>query len=127
DNEQSVSENSREDYDSKDIMQKLGLQRKRYILTVGRLVPEKNQHFLIDAFLSSGSKYDLVIAGAADHKDSYATDLIARGGGNIKFIGFQPHSVLGELYQQAGVFVLPSLHEGLPIAALEAGAVGCAM
>ena len=37
----------------------------------------------------------------------------------------QPRDMLAHLYANAALFVLPSLHEGLPICALEAGSVGC--
>ena len=43
---------------------------------------------------------------------------------HIRFCGFQSHDVLRVLYRNAALFVLPSTHEGLPIAALEAANLG---
>jgi glycosyltransferase involved in cell wall biosynthesis len=42
----------------------------------------------------------------------------------IVFAGFQDHAALRILYENASLFVLPSYHEGLPIAALEAAIIG---
>ena len=105
----------------------LNLIRGEYVLAVGRLVPEKGFHDLIDAFLASDRPGCLVIAGKADHEDAYARKLLARASDRIRFVGFQPHQKLRALYTGASLFVLPSYHEGLPIAALEAAATGSAM
>jgi glycosyltransferase involved in cell wall biosynthesis len=110
-----------------ELLPSLSLKPKGYVLAVGRLVPEKSFDVLIDAFLVSAQDYDLVIAGAADHNDAYAMSLLKRAGGRVKFIGFQSHANLAALYHGAALFVLPSSHEGLPIAALEAAAAGCPM
>ncbi|PAX06332.1 glycosyltransferase family 4 protein [Sphingomonas lenta] len=98
----------------------LGLEPGGYVLGVGRLVPEKGFDDLIDAHRASGDGRKLVIAGRADHADAYAGRLLERAGPQVVFAGFQPHEALRSLYAGASLFVLPSHHEGLPIAALEA-------
>lgn len=102
------------------VMDRLGLKQGAYILAVGRLVPEKGFDDLIDAHDASGDTRTLVIAGGADHDDSYARRLRSRASPRVVFAGFQPHDALRSLYAGASLFVLPSHHEGLPIAALEA-------
>ena len=97
-----------------------GLQPSRFLLAVGRLVPEKGFADLIAALKASTCDLPLVIAGKADHEDEFARSLMAHAGERVRFIGFQTHGVLRRLYADAAVFVLPSHHEGLPIAALEA-------
>lgn len=98
----------------------LGLEAGEYILTVGRLVPEKGFHDLVEAYKKSGSSKKLVIVGKADHQDEYAKNLVANASDNILFAGRREGNQLKALYKFAGLFVLPSYHEGLPIVALEA-------
>jgi glycosyltransferase involved in cell wall biosynthesis len=106
------------------VLAQFGLEPGRYILAVGRLVPEKGFHFLIEAFMAARPAHKLAIAGAADHEDDYSRSLLQHASEDIRFCGFQPHDVLQVLYRHAALFVLPSTHEGLPIAALEAANLG---
>jgi glycosyltransferase involved in cell wall biosynthesis len=110
--------------DEQSILAGFGLERHRYILGVGRLVPEKGFHHLVAAFEKADPPYKLVIAGSADHEDDYSRSLLRQASERIRFCGFQPHDVLRILYRNAALFVLPSSHEGLPIAALEAANLG---
>jgi glycosyltransferase involved in cell wall biosynthesis len=112
------------------MLKKLGLLRRRYLLAVGRLVPEKGFDYLINAFNSLQDArledWKLVIAGRADHEDKYSRDLkmLAGRNRNIILTGFLTGIPLHELYSHAGLFVLPSYYEGLPIALLEAMSYG---
>jgi glycosyltransferase involved in cell wall biosynthesis len=110
--------------DARSVLDQFSLEPGRYILGVGRLVPEKGFHVLIDAFKAANSGCKLAIAGAADHEDDYSRSLLRHAGEHIRFCGFQSHEVLRVLYRNAALFVLPSTHEGLPIAALEAANLG---
>jgi glycosyltransferase involved in cell wall biosynthesis len=105
----------------------LGLEPGRYVLTVGRLVPEKRQMDLLRAFCDAElSGWKLAIVGRIDHKNKYA-DLLASEAAlaeNVVMAGFQSGECLRQLYAHAGLFVLPSSHEGLPIALLEALSYG---
>jgi glycosyltransferase involved in cell wall biosynthesis len=115
--------------DPKAILDGLGLQPENYILAVGRLVPEKGFDDLIDAFEASdqpeGRK--LAIAGNADHETDYVRALRMRASDRVIFLNFQPRPVLKCLYENCGLFVMPSYHEGLPIAALEAASCAAPM
>ena len=110
--------------DEQSILAQFGLEPQRYILGVGRLVPEKGFHDLIAAFDRADPPCKLAIAGAADHEDEYSRSLLRHASERIRFCGFQPKEVLRVLYRNAALFVLPSSHEGLPIAALEAANLG---
>ena len=113
--------------DERALLDRFGLEPGRYILAVGRLVPEKSFHTLIEAYKSAGADFKLVIAGKADHEDAYSRALLAQADGRVCFTGFQAQPELGALYRNASLFVLPSTHEGLPIAALEAASLGVPM
>jgi glycosyltransferase involved in cell wall biosynthesis len=115
--------------DARTTLERLGLEPKNYILAVGRLVPEKGLDDLIDAFEASrqpdGRK--LAIAGGADHETDYVRALRARASDRVVFLDFQPRPVLKYLYENCALFVMPSYHEGLPIAALEAASCAAPM
>ena len=108
-------------------LDKHGLEKKKYIFSLGRFVPEKGFDDLIDAFNSADIEgWKLVIAGDADHEDNYSRGLKARGKENKNIImpGFLKGQALHELFSHAGLFVLPSYYEGLPIVLLEAMSYG---
>lgn len=104
---------------------RFGLERAGFVLAVGRIEPGKGFELLVDAFARSGRPGKLVIAGGAHHGAAYAASLMRAAGGRVVFTGALPRGLLRHLYANAALFVLPSLHEGLPICALEAAAAGC--
>lgn len=105
---------------------KWGVTRKKYILFAGRFVPEKCIDDLIAAFTELDTDWKLVIAGDADHEDGYSRKIkqMGRDNPNIVLTGFISGNELHEIFSNAGAFVLPSSHEGLPIALLEALSYG---
>ena len=110
---------------SHDWLDGAGVTPGRYVLQVSRLVPEKRQLDLIQAFEKSAmqnSGWHLLLAGALDSDDDYQNALrdAARVNPQIVLTDFQTGDVLREILTHAGAFVLPSSHEGLPIALLEA-------
>jgi glycosyltransferase involved in cell wall biosynthesis len=110
-----------------DQVTKLGLIPGRYVLTVGRLVPEKRQLDLLLAFREARlDGWKLAIVGKIDHESKYADMLSAeaRLDDNVVMAGFQSGESLRQLYAHAGLFVLPSSHEGLAIVLLEALSYG---
>jgi glycosyltransferase involved in cell wall biosynthesis len=108
-------------------LEQFGLGRGRYVLLVSRLVQEKRHLDLIEAFKQANlTDWKLVLVGASDHPDAYVREVIAvtQRTPNVVMTGFQNGLALQELYAHAGLFVLPSSHEGLPIAMLEALSYG---
>jgi glycosyltransferase involved in cell wall biosynthesis len=112
--------------DSTDILDKFGLTRKRYVLLVSRLVPEKRHLDLIAAFKQAIiPDWKLVLVGNAEHPNDYQIDLAEKAAeAGVVMTGFQRGLALQELFANAGLFVLPSSHEGLPIVLLEALSYG---
>ncbi len=113
--------------DTERALETYDLQKHKYIISVGRFVPEKGFDDLIDAFSQSNCKdWKLVIVGDSDHEDKYSNALKTKANSisNIVLTGFLTGVPLHELYSHAGLFVLPSYHEGLPIVLLEAMSYG---
>lgn len=105
-----------------DILRQFDLQPGRYVLNVSRLVPEKRQLDLVAAYSRLVSPdFKLVLVGGADHRSDYETRLrqAATAVPGIVMTGYQKGAALNDLFAHAGLFVLPSSHEGMPIALLE--------
>ncbi len=105
-------------------IREMGIEPGNYILFVGRLVPEKGCHYLLDAYSKLGTDMELIIAGGTSFSTDYVDSLHSKGGGKVRFLGYVYGDVLDELYSNARMFVLPSDIEGLPIALLEAMSFG---
>ena len=97
-----------------------GLDRHRYLLFVGRLVPEKEVHTLLAAYRALETDMPLVIVGDTQRKDRYLDELHALSGPNVRFLGFRYGEELAELYSNAYLYILPSAAEGIALTLLEA-------
>jgi glycosyltransferase involved in cell wall biosynthesis len=109
-------------------LQAFGLTPERYILTVARIDPQKRQLDLIAAFARARMPgWKLALAGGADYSSSYSRAVVqaVEETPGVVMLGHQSGTVLAELYTHAGLFALPSGHEGQPIAALEAISYRC--
>lgn len=108
----------------------LGIEKGKYILGMCRFVPEKNLHHLVEAFAKirredPSSDIRLVLAGDTDFEDDYSRRLktMARENG-VVLTGFIKGRRLHSLLTHCLCYCLPSSHEGLPIALLEAMSYG---
>jgi glycosyltransferase involved in cell wall biosynthesis len=102
-------------------MRRFGLDDGPYVLFVGRLVPEKGVHFLVEAFerLDVDPRVRLVVAGGTAFSDQYVEELARHGSERIRFLGYVYGDVLEELWSNAYFVVQPSTLEGLSISLLE--------
>lgn len=103
-----------------------GLEPGRYLLTVGRLVPEKAVDDLITAFRASDTDWKLVVVGDSSHTDAFQRKVTDAVGDDPRIVLTGPvfGAPLDSLYRHAGGFGLPSRLEGLPVVLLEAVGYG---
>ncbi len=106
------------------INDKWGLKKDSYILYLGRIVPEKGIHYLIEAYKRLDTDKKLVIAGGSSDTDEYYASLKEKSGENVIFTGFVQGPTLEELYSNAYIYCLPSDLEGMPLSLLEAMSYG---
>ena len=93
------------------------------LLFAGQMSVRKGVHHLLEAWsMLDLPDAELLFAGAAT--DRYIQDLLARAKGRHRALGFVPHARLHEVYQQADLFVFPSLAEGGVYVIFEALAAG---
>lgn len=109
-----------------DMIEKFGLEKDGYVLYLGRIVPEKGEHYLIKAWREIKTDKKLVIAGGISDTAEYGKELkkLANGDDRIIFVGFVQGRMLEELYSNALVYCLPSDLEGMPLSLLEAMSYG---
>lgn len=107
-------------------IKKWGLEKDNYVLYLGRIVPEKGEHYLIEAWKNVKSDKKLVIAGGSSDTQEYMNKLkeLAKGDSRIVFTGFVQGRVLEELYSNSYIYCLPSDLEGMPLSLLEAMSYG---
>ncbi len=101
-----------------------GLKKQQYILFVGRLVPEKGVHLLIEAFTGLQTNLQLAIVGDGSGMPHYLRRLQAACDGRVRLLGPIYGEATRELYNRAYVYVQPSLVEGTSLSLVEAMGYG---
>jgi glycosyltransferase involved in cell wall biosynthesis len=108
------------------MLKEYGLEPGKYILFVGRLVPENCAHHLVEAFRSIATDLKCVIVGDAPYAEDYKASLKTLAGDDprILFTGY----VFGKGYQELGsnayIFVESAGVGGTHPALIEAMAFG---
>lgn len=105
---------------------KYGLERGKYVLFVGRLVPENCAHHLVEAFRQIDTDLKCVIVGDAAYAEEYIASLKAKAAGDprIIFTGYVFGKGYHELGSNAYIFVETSGVGGTHPALVEAMAHG---
>ena len=116
--------------DYPEYFKELVIEKGKYILGMCRFVPEKNLHHLIEAYVKvreqlSDTDIKLLLAGDTDFEDDYSRKLKEKARKNgVVLTGFIKGRKLHSLLTNCRCYCLPSSHEGLPIALLEAMSYG---
>lgn len=103
-----------------------GLNGRKYIFNAGRLVDQKQQNILIDAFAKLASDYqnwDLIIAGEG-HLRPNLEKQIEDYGLKDRVILLGQIDNIGDYYKHCEFFVLSSKFEGFSLVPIEASAFG---
>ncbi len=108
------------------IAKKFSLEKDKYLLYLGRIVPEKGIHYLLKAFSKVDTDMKLVIAGGGSHSSEYVQKVqeMAAKDKRVVMTGFVQGDTLTELFSNCYMYVLPSDIEGMPISLLEAMSFG---
>jgi glycosyltransferase involved in cell wall biosynthesis len=102
----------------------LGLEPGKYVLFVGRLVPEKGVHYLCEAFSRIDTGMKLALVGGLSFSQDYVSLLKRYESDRIRLLDYVFGEALEELWSNAYCVVQPSTMEGLSIALLEALSYG---
>lgn len=104
--------------------------KEKIIITTGasRITARKGINYLLEAVKKLSPKYpNLYLKAMGDGNEKENLEKMAKELGlerNVEFIGRIPRENTSPYYQEAGIFVLPSLNEGMSNAMLEALASG---
>src|SRR5580698_9355273 len=107
-----------------DLLQRFDLQKREYVLFVGRLVPENNVHHLIAAFEHTHTDKKLVIVGGDPWERAYVRALKSTRDSRVVFTGAVYGDGYAQLQQNAYLFVLPDEVGGTHPALVEAMGFG---
>lgn len=101
-----VTENS-------DLLKSLGLVAGEYFLFVGRFIPDKGLHLLIEAFKTLKTEKKLVLVGGSPNPGKYEADIRNTTDKRIVFPGYIYGEDTNVLMKNAYLYIQPSLIEGL--------------
>jgi glycosyltransferase involved in cell wall biosynthesis len=94
------------------------------LLCVGRLVPAKGQHILLEAcsiLKNAGIPFHLTMVGdGPDKKSLEAWSASAKLSGHVTFTGALGQDKVRDYYDRTDIFVLASFAEGVPVVLMEA-------
>lgn len=108
-------------------LQRFGLEPGKYVLFVGRLVPENCVHHLVDAFGRLETELKCVIVGDSSYAEEYKRSLRATTDPRVVFTGYVFGEGYRELSSNAFCFVETSEVGGTHPALVEAMAFGSAV
>ena len=95
------------------ILKKNDLKKGSYFLFVGRFIPDKGIHLLVEAFSKLKTDKKLVLIGGSPNPDPYESKIRETTDNRIIFTGFVYGDDTNSLIKNAYTYVQPSLIEGL--------------
>ncbi|MEM4554779.1 MAG: glycosyltransferase [Candidatus Anstonellaceae archaeon] len=110
----------------KQVREDFGLEGKKVVLSVGRIVKEKNYDFIMEvARLLEKEGTVFLLVGKGPYLEEFRHKVASAGlSGCIRFAGFVPDERVPEFYNAADAFIFPSTFETQGLTLLEALACG---
>ena len=99
--------------DNTDILHRLGISKGEYFLFVGRFIPDKGLHLLVEAFTALATNKKLVLIGGSPNPSAYEAGIKNTTDTRIIFPGYVYGDDTNILMQNAYAYIQPSLIEGL--------------
>ncbi|MEO6489275.1 MAG: glycosyltransferase family 4 protein [Ferruginibacter sp.] len=96
-----------------EILKKIGVQPKEYFLFVGRFIPDKGIHLLIEAFEKIKTNKKLVLIGGSPNPSEYEITIKNSKDPRIIFPGYVYGDDTNILMQNCYAYIQPSIIEGL--------------
>jgi glycosyltransferase involved in cell wall biosynthesis len=106
---------------------RLGVEPGRFVLFVGRLVPENNAHLLVAAHAAMRADWPLVVVGDAPYAQDYIAALKTGAGPDVRFPGYVFGDGYRELLHRCGIMCAPTEVGGTHPVIVEAMAAGAAV
>ncbi len=98
---------------SKDVLNRFNIREGEYFLFVGRFIPDKGLHLLVEAFRELKTDKKLVMIGGSPNPGEYESRIRNVNDGRIIFPGYLYGDETNILMKNAFAYVQPSLIEGL--------------
>jgi len=95
------------------ILDALGVVKGEYFLFVGRFIPDKGVHLLVEAFEKMSTTKKLVLVGGSPNPGPYETEIRKTKDSRIIFAGYIYGDDTNRLMKNAFTYIQPSLIEGL--------------
>jgi glycosyltransferase involved in cell wall biosynthesis len=109
------------------LMEPFHVKKEKIILFVGSIDERKNVLKALEWFLKSelNNNWKFLICGIGEGK--YFNDFleILSQSESLEYLGYLSQPELNSIYAKSAVFILPSLGEGMPIAAIDAMLLNC--
>ena len=106
---------------------RLGVEPGRFVLFVGRLVPENNAHLLVAAHRAMRAGWPLVVVGDAPYAEDYIASLKGDAGPDVRFPGYVFGDGYRELVHRCGIMCVPTEVGGTHPVIVEGMAAGAAL
>lgn len=110
--------------DNTTILNTLGIETGEYFLFVGRFIPDKGLHLLVEAFATLKTHKKLVLIGGSPNPGEYESNIKNTKDNRIIFPGYVYGDDTNILMKNAYTYIQPSLIEGLSPVILTVMALG---